>query len=286
MTILYIFYGLNFYEDLKTMEIKCLPFVQWTGGKRRMLEHIEPRLPENANHYYEPFLGGGAVFFATKSKFKNHTLSDVNSRLINTYVAVQRNPEKVYENLEYHYSCPGREHYEEVKQTIDKGGPEDTAAKLLYFVRNTYKTVYRENQNGNLQGTFDTSKTIKIHIMLANIKKLIDSASRQLQGASITCNDFSHFSPKAGDFVYVDPPYFNSDLGQKGYSAGGFGEDEHIRLKNWIDDLDRNGVHFMLSMGGSQIMEKYLYSKYKIEKFPIKYRMSQKVKNELLIRNY
>jgi len=39
------------------------PFIKWVGGKRGLLEQILPYLPNNFNNYYEPFVGGGALFF-------------------------------------------------------------------------------------------------------------------------------------------------------------------------------------------------------------------------------
>lgn len=44
------------------------PFVKWVGGKRSLLPELLKRLPAKFRNYYEPFVGGGALFFALKSE--------------------------------------------------------------------------------------------------------------------------------------------------------------------------------------------------------------------------
>lgn len=46
------------------------PFVKWVGGKRSLLPELLSRVPKHFNNYYEPFVGGGALFFALKSERK------------------------------------------------------------------------------------------------------------------------------------------------------------------------------------------------------------------------
>jgi len=45
------------------------PFVRWVGGKSRLLPRIMPFVPDPIENYFEPFLGGGAVFFGLRSEF-------------------------------------------------------------------------------------------------------------------------------------------------------------------------------------------------------------------------
>ena len=44
------------------------PFVKWVGGKRSLLNELLRRIPNDFNNYYEPFVGGGALFFALKNE--------------------------------------------------------------------------------------------------------------------------------------------------------------------------------------------------------------------------
>lgn len=72
---------------------KPQPFLQWVGGKRKIFDQLIKFIPEKLNNYYEPFLGGGALFFHVRDKFKQCYLSDINLELVTSYNAVKKNPE-------------------------------------------------------------------------------------------------------------------------------------------------------------------------------------------------
>jgi D12 class N6 adenine-specific DNA methyltransferase len=68
----------------------CYPFVKWAGGKRQLLWQLYPLGPPKFDRYIEPFLGGGALFLhltSDKSRRLTAYISDINSELINAYVA-------------------------------------------------------------------------------------------------------------------------------------------------------------------------------------------------------
>nr|WP_308699368.1 DNA adenine methylase [Mycoplasma sp. CSL7491-lung] len=44
------------------MEFKLTPFVKWAGGKKQLLHILKNKIPKEFNTYYEPFVGGGALF--------------------------------------------------------------------------------------------------------------------------------------------------------------------------------------------------------------------------------
>ena len=44
------------------------PFVKWVGGKRSLLTQLIARVPAEFKDYYEPFAGGGALFFALRTR--------------------------------------------------------------------------------------------------------------------------------------------------------------------------------------------------------------------------
>lgn len=70
------------------------PFLRWAGGKTWLVPHLEIIIGNTEiNHYHEPFLGGGAIYFNTKHPHRSY-LSDENSELINTYICVKDYPEK------------------------------------------------------------------------------------------------------------------------------------------------------------------------------------------------
>ena len=75
----------------KQLEHQPKPFIKWAGGKTQLLPEIISRLPKNYNNYFEPFLGGAAVFFAlnTNTKSKKTFLSDLSKDLITTYKVIK-----------------------------------------------------------------------------------------------------------------------------------------------------------------------------------------------------
>ena len=82
------------------------PFVKWVGGKRRVIPELLRSLPTTFEHYYEPFVGGGALFFHLRSMnlLQEHriTISDFNLRLIRTYRAIRDDVEAVIDRLRHH----------------------------------------------------------------------------------------------------------------------------------------------------------------------------------------
>ena len=78
------------------------PILKWAGGKARLLPEILPLLPDRIETYYEPFVGGGAVFFALASerRFRRAVLSDLNAELVDVYRGIKKDVEAVIRLLE------------------------------------------------------------------------------------------------------------------------------------------------------------------------------------------
>lgn len=115
-------------------EGKALPFVKWAGGKRSIISTIEAFLPENIETYHEPFVGGGAVFFAFEDRIKTATLADLNEELILAYRSISKHTDKLITSLEKHARNHGvkDKYYYTVR---DKQKPKDIvgiASRFLY----------------------------------------------------------------------------------------------------------------------------------------------------------
>src|SRR5262252_5622753 len=67
------------------------PFLKWAGGKGQLLHEILPRLPARIARYHEPFVGGGAVFFAlaAEERFDEAIIADKNPALVEAYRVVK-----------------------------------------------------------------------------------------------------------------------------------------------------------------------------------------------------
>ena len=76
------------------------PFLKWAGGKRQLLPEIMNVMPADFSRYFEPFIGGGAVFFDAQPK--NALISDVNEELINCYKIVRDKPRDLIASLGKH----------------------------------------------------------------------------------------------------------------------------------------------------------------------------------------
>ena len=72
-------------------KVKAKPFLKWVGGKSQLISQMEYFFPEdfqsnNIKEYFEPFVGGGAVFFHIFKKYGKHLekayLYDINEELV------------------------------------------------------------------------------------------------------------------------------------------------------------------------------------------------------------
>lgn len=223
------------------------PFLKWVGGKTQLLEQIEPLLPSRFERYFEPFVGGAALFFALRARglAKSAVLSDVNRELVDCYVAIRDHVEAVIRALRAHrYE---REHYYAVRAWKPADlEPAARAARTIFLNKTGYNGLYRVNRSGQFNvpfGRFTNPSFCDPDTLRA--------CSRALRGVAIENRDFSGVLEEArrGDFVYFDPPYVplspTSDF--TAYIPGGFGEVQQRKLAAVFAKLAKRGVHAMLS---------------------------------------
>lgn len=219
------------------------PFVKWPGGKRLLLPEILGRVPASYGAYYEPFVGGGAVFFALDPTGNGHRayLSDVNRRLATTYRAVRDHPDKVIAALLRHATRPGKPHYLKVRDRFNSGrlDPVGIAAAFIYLNKNCFNGVYRENSSGKFNVPWRESPSRWV----PDIEGIL-AASGALQGAQVTDSGFDAVPVDPDGFYYFDPPY---DGTFSSYSRGGFDADAHRRLADLCCRLDQVGARWLLS---------------------------------------
>jgi DNA adenine methylase len=259
---------------------KIHPFVQWVGGKRKIAEQLAEYIPSGLNNYYEPFLGGGALFFQVSHLFKKCFLSDINLDLVTCYNAVKNNPETVNFLLEQHKKMHSREYYYQVRDVNNSNNPDIISARFLYLNRYSFKGIYRINKNGSLDLSFST-KIYRTNRIYDKIK----SCSDLLKNATIYANDFSFVPVRKNDFVYLDPPYHKS--GEDFYTRLPFDESEQIRLRDFVNMLHKKGVKFIVSNSDTKFIRD-IYKGYKINTIEVKYSIRDKKQKiqELVITNY
>lgn len=231
-------------DDLRDFdEVEARPFVKWAGGKRQLLPELLRYVPKQFGTYHEPFLGGGALFFALKPL--RAVLSDDNRRLVRAYFGVRDAVDRVVELLATYPHNKG--FFLRMRELdIDSRSDAEHAAWLIYLNKTAFNGLYRVNSKNVFNVPFGRYATPNI-CDEPNLR----ACSAALDGADIRCEDFSAVLERAkpGDFVYFDPPYVPLSASSyfTSYTADGFGMEQHIRLRDVARELKGRGVHVLLS---------------------------------------
>jgi DNA adenine methylase len=220
---------------------KIVPLLKWAGGKRRLLSHILPLLPANPGRYFEPFVGGGAVFFAYAPA--SAYLSDSNGELIELYSEIRDRPSRVISALSRMTNDEAT--YYRIRSTLPEGKAE-RAARFLYLTTLSFNGLYRQN----LKGAFNVPYGHKVHLDPCDRERILE-ASSALRRATLRAVDFEAAvqSAKSGDVIYFDPPYTvaHGNNGFIKYNAKIFSWDDQRRLSALARNLWNRGCHVLVS---------------------------------------
>ena len=262
----------NLVEDLfYEYRLGAKPFLKWVGGKRQLLDQFEELYPtelklKKIKNYYEPFVGGGAVFFdvAQKYEIENAFLYDINEELILTYKVIQKDVNKLIEFLykydsfykrlnekkqkEYYYEI--RENFNLQRFNIDYNRYSESwiprAAQIIFLNRTCFNGLFRFNSKGGFNSPMGKYKNPKIldEQNLLNVSKLFEIATIRKADFKEVRNDI-----KDNSFVYFDPPYrpISETASFTAYSKFNFQDDEQLQLAGLFYDLNEQGHHLMLS---------------------------------------
>ncbi len=270
--------------------VSARPVLKWAGGKGRLLAELIARIPNQFNTYHEPFIGGGALFFALagQGRIGRANLSDANGSLIDVYVALQTDVESVIAALREHIY--EREHYYRVRaQRPEELTLPERAARIIFLNKTCYNGLYRENRRGEFNVPFGRYKNPTI-CDEPNLR----AAARALQGVNISRRPFFttlHYA-KAGDFVYFDPPYhpLSATANFTSYDRAGFGPDDQRRLRDVFAALRDKGVMAMLSNSDTPFIRE-LYAGFQIDQVLAARAVNSKANGrgkvaEVIVRNY
>ncbi len=262
------------------------PFLKWAGGKQQLIKDIAPYAPKKFNRYFEPFVGGGAVFFHLNPG--KAVLADVNEELINCYTVIRDNVEALLESLDHHensseYFYAMRATEPETLSTIAR------ASRFIYLNRTCFNGLYRVNKKGQFNVPFGKYKN-------PNFKQTdrLMEAHAALQKVELVIGDFKTVTkePAKGDFIYLDPPYHPLDgyADFKRYDKNFFGEEDHIILAETFAELSRRGCYVMLSNSDTPFTRE-LYKNWNVRTVFAKRLINcdatkRKGVNELIVTNY
>ena len=220
------------------------PFIKWAGGKRQLLPALIERVPDFYGTYFEPFLGGGALFFSQRPG--QAVLADVNTRLIRTYRGVRDHVDDVI-GLLREYPHDSRFYYDLRQRDIDSASDAEVAAWFIYLNKTGYNGLYRVNRGNGFNVPFgryanpticDEPTLRACSAALAGVERLLVSDFEvAVEGAN------------RGDFVYFDPPYVPLSITSSftSYTSHGFGPEDQIRLRDLARRLKKRGVRVLLS---------------------------------------
>ena len=275
--------------------LKGKPFVKWAGGKRQIMEELKKCVPNEFNAYYEPFVGGGALFFelAPKKAF----LNDYNKELINVFECIKEDDkfEKMIKELNHHETLHSEEHYYEVrnidrnKKKYDRLSDYKKAARTIYLNKACFNGLYRVNSNNEFNVPF--GKKAKVNTYEDQNLGIIHGILN-LNDIELSSVDFEEAvkNAKKGDFVYFDPPYDSDTATFNSYTEDGFGKEEQVRLSEVFKRLDKKGCLVMLSNHNTKLINE-LYKDFNINVIHAKRNINSDGKKrgkveEVIITNY
>ena len=280
--------------NVKLKYYNLQPFTKWTGGKRQLLGELRSYMPETFGRYFEPFVGGGALFFDLAPE--KAVINDFNEELINAYRQIKNNPAELINLLIKHKENNSKDYYLELRSAdrdgrISRMTGVERAARILYMLRVDFNGLYRVNSKNQFNvpyGRYKNPKIVDVDLLYQISEYLNENDVEILQ------TDFAEAVKDAqtGDFVYFDPPYIplNATSDFTSYTDSGFGFREQIRLMETCRELDRNGVLFMASNSHSPDVFD-LYEGFIIETVDASRMINSTATgrgkiNEVIIRNY
>ncbi len=263
---------------------RARPFLKWAGGKQQLLAQLERYFPTDFSRYFEPFVGGGAVFFHLRNTRRlpdDVFLFDNNEELINTYIVVRDNLDELVSLLAAHKEKHNRDYYyatRDLDRKIRPGSPNgdrtenretvtlsdvERAARTIYLNKTCYNGLYRVNAKGQFNVPMGSYKNPRIlH------EDVLRAASAALQGIAIEARDFRTIIDlcRPGDFFYLDPPYhpLTKTASFRSYSADSFDDQDQRDLADVFRHLTEKSCLCMLSNSYTPLVLR-LYDSFRIE---------------------
>ena len=249
----------------RIIEEKPKPFVKWVGGKRQLLAQFRlmnlyppEKFDTKNSRYFEPFVGGGAVFFDLLPE--TAFLSDLNNELVVTYNVIKNDVENLIKSLKKHKL--DKEYFLKIRsQNPEKLSDINTASRFIYLNRTCFNGMYRVNSKGGFNVPFGKYNNPLICDEV-NLRKV----SKSLKNIEIKKQDYKEVLKKArkGDFVYFDPPYYpiSKTASFTSYTSELFLDKEQIELRDTFVELHKRGCFVMLSNSDTPFINK-IYSEIK-----------------------
>lgn len=281
--------------------INAKPFLKWAGGKTQLLEELEKRLPEpikasrTIETYVEPFIGGGAVFFYLRSKYRINKsfIFDINKELILGYRTIQNDHMALIDRLKaiqdeyfkkqenereaYYYRIRSLYNFQAATFDYHEYNEEwiERTSRLIFLNKTCYNGLYRQNSKGEFNVPFGRYKNPTICDALSLIE-----VNKALQDTEIVLGDFKESDKfvEKDTLVYLDPPYrpLSTTSSFTAYAKEGFTDEDQKRLADYFRRMSDRGAYIILSNSDPKNEDPHdeffddLYKGYMIDRVPAK----------------
>ena len=271
------------------------PFIKWVGGKGKLIPELRNFYPKSYDRYFEPFVGGGALFMHLGRK--NVIINDFSEDLMNVYKLIRDSHTELMDaldKLEIEHQKGPKQHYYNIREMDrdEEWGEVDAlikAARFIYLNKTCFNGLYRVNKKGYFNVPFNGKEKINTYEKdnIINLSKYLNNAN-----IKILTGDFEDAVKKAkkGDFIFFDPPYdvIKNDSFEK-YTKEGFGVEGQKRLAKLFKKLDKKGCYVMLTNHNTPLINE-LYKDYNIDVINVKRMVNSDASNrvgvETIIYNY
>lgn len=244
--------GISLFNEGKT-STETSPFVKWAGGKTQLLKVITELMPKDYKRYFEPMVGGGALFF--KVQPKDFVINDVNTELMSSYTCFRNKSgfDSLIKLLDKHQKSHSEEYYYKIRQMDRDPHYHDEplyvqAARMIYLNKACFNGLYRVNRSGYFN--VPSGKKTQVNCYnLDNLTNIFNYFSKSKMKVLNVDMREAVKEAKKGDFVYFDPPYdtWEDKDSFTSYSEDAFGKKDQKRLAELYRELDKRGVYVMLS---------------------------------------
>jgi len=219
--------------------------VKWTGSKRLQADQILSRFPKEIDTYYEPFLGGASILYASlvRKVAKKYRCSDLNQPLVGIWTMVRDEPEKLFEDYTVRWNklkSKGKDYYYETRSEFNE---DQNPCKFFFLLRTCRNGLVRYNKKNEFNSGFHLRRG---GIQPANLEPILNRWHREFSQADIEfeCKDYQDVTTKQGDFLYLDPPYM---LPKARKTVMYYGDFDFDALWKW---LGKQKSSYLLSLNG------------------------------------
>lgn len=223
------------------------PVIKWSGSKRSQAQIIKSFFPESFGTYFEPFIGGGSILYAISPE--KSICGDICKPLIDLWIEIRDNPDALADGYTQRWTRLQEEGYTAYYEIRNDYNRDKSPYDLLFLSRTCVNGLIRFNDKGEFNNSLHYSRKGINHVTLRNI---IYDWSSHIKNTVFYAEDYTITteSAKPGDIVYLDPPYFHT----KGRY---FGTIDYDKFLAYLEDLNNNGIKYILSFDGKRGSEDY-----------------------------